>query len=297
MARSNRPNVLIVAAGGRVARRVARALCARGELPRALVRDATKARGVLVDDQGAPLPVELMVSDVADLHGVRRALEGIDSAFLALGSSLEQVALEQRFIDVAADVGLAHLVKLSAAEARSDGVASVLRWHAAIESYLVASRLPYTLLSPSTFTDVLMLASTSIRERGRWSGSAPHGRTALIDSADVVDAAVAVLTDVGKRGGKHVLTGPAAVTWPEVAEALTRVLGRPIKYDPVSIDERRAELEAAGLAPWRVELLLGLEEIGRTGLYSTTTNTVKALTGHPPRTIEDYIERNRSAFS
>ena len=75
------------------------------------------------------------------------------------------------------------------------------------------------------------------------------------------------------------------------------MLGRPIKYDALSIDERRAELEAAGLAPWRVELLLGLDEINRTGLYSTTTNTVKALTGHPPRTIEDYIERNRSAFS
>jgi NAD(P)H dehydrogenase (quinone) len=65
----------------------------------------------------------------------------------------------------------------------------------------------------------------------------------------------------------------------------------------LSPDERRAELEAAGLAPWRVELLLGLDEICRTGLYSTTTNTVEALTGHPPRTIEDYIERNRSAFS
>src|SRR4029077_12646228 len=84
-------------------------------------------------------------------------------------------------------------------------------WHAAIESYLVASRLPYTLISPTTFADVLMLESASIRERGRWSSSAPHGRNALVDSADVVDAAVAVLTDVRKRGGNHVLTGPVAV--------------------------------------------------------------------------------------
>jgi len=129
-----------LAAGGRVARRVARALCARGEPPRTLVRDATKARGVLVDDQGALLPVELMVSDVAAPHGVRRALEGIDIAFLALGSSLEQVALEQCFIDVAAEVGLADLVELSAEGARSDGVASVLRWHAAIEARLRRDR-------------------------------------------------------------------------------------------------------------------------------------------------------------
>ena len=135
------PKALMVAAAGRVSRRVAAALCDRGEPPRALVRDAAKAREVLVDNRGAPLPLEIVASDIADRDGVRRALVGIEIAFLALGSSLQQVELEQRFIDVAAEVGLPHLVKRSAAEARSDGVASVLRWHAAIESHLAAREL------------------------------------------------------------------------------------------------------------------------------------------------------------
>jgi uncharacterized protein YbjT (DUF2867 family) len=241
--------------------------------------------------------MEIMESAFANRDGVRRALAGIDIAFLALGSSLQQVELEQGFIDVATEVSLPHLVNLSAADARSDGVASVLRWHAAIESYLRASGLPHTLLKPSTFADVLMLAAPSIRESGRWWGSAPHGRNALIDSADVVDAAVAVLTDPSKRGSPHVLTGPFALTWPEVAARLTEVLGRPIRYDALLIEERRAQLEASGLAPWRVELLLGLDEINRSNLYATPTDTVQQLTGHPPRTVDEYIERNRAAFS
>jgi NAD(P)H dehydrogenase (quinone) len=288
--------ILIAAAGGRVARRVAAALCARGEAPRALVRDATKARAALVDDRGAPLPIEMMVSDFANSDGVGRALAGIDIAFLALGSSLEQVELERRFIDVAAQVGLPHLVNLSAAHARSDSVALVLRWHATIEAHLTASGVPHTLLCPTTFADVLMLAAQPIRENGRWSGSAAHGRNAFIDSADVVDAAVAVLTEPTKRGTRHVLTGPVALTWPEVAGLLTRVLGRVTRYDAVTVEERRAQLEATGLAPWRVELLLGLDEINRSDLYSTATDTVRQLTGHPPRTVEDYIARNRAAF-
>jgi NAD(P)H dehydrogenase (quinone) len=97
---------LIAAAAGRVARRLAAALCARGEPPRALVRNATKAHDVLVDNRGAPLPLELVVSELDDRDGVRRALSGIEIAFLALGSSLQQVELEQRFIDVAAELGL-----------------------------------------------------------------------------------------------------------------------------------------------------------------------------------------------
>jgi NAD(P)H dehydrogenase (quinone) len=291
------PKTLIVAAGGRVSRRVAAALCARGEPPRALVRDAAKAREVLVDHRGASLPLEVVVSDVADRDGVRRALAGIEVAFLALGSSLQQVELEKRFIDIAAEVRLPPLVKLSAADARSDGVASVLRWHTAIESHLAASGIPHTLLSPSTFADVLMLAAPSIRAADRWSGSAPYGRNALIDSADVVDAAIAVLSEPSNRGSRHVLTGPVALTWVEVAARLTKVLRRLILYDAVSLEEQRAQLEAAGLAPWRVELLLGLDEINRSDLYATLTDTVRQLTGHPPRTIEEYIERNRAAFS
>jgi NAD(P)H dehydrogenase (quinone) len=261
------------------------------------VRNASKARDVLVDDRGVPLPLEMVVSEFTDRDGLRRALAGIEIAFLALGSSLQQVELEQRFIDVAAEVGLPHLVELSIARARSDSAASVLRWHAAIEAHLAASGIPHTLLCPSTFADVLMLAAPSIRQTGRWAGSAPHGRNALIDSADVVDAAVAVLTEPSELGKNHVLTGPIALTWPEVAARLTQVLGRPIRYDVVSIEERRAQLEANGLAPWRVELELGLDEINRSDLYATPTETVRQLIGHPPRTVEDYIERNRTAFS
>ena len=74
------PKALVVAAAGRVSRRVAAALCDRGEPTRALVRDAAKARDLLVDNRGAPLPVEIVVSDFADRDGVRRALLDIEVA-------------------------------------------------------------------------------------------------------------------------------------------------------------------------------------------------------------------------
>jgi len=43
------------------------------------------------------------------------------------------------------------------------------------------------------------------------------------------------------------VSGPAGLTWLEVAEALTETLGRPITYDEVSVEVRRAQLEASGL--------------------------------------------------
>jgi hypothetical protein len=60
---------------------------------------------------------------------------------------------------------------------------------------------------------------------------------------------------------------------------------------PGSFDEPACE----GTRP-SVELLLGLDEINRSDLYATPTDTVPRLTGHPPRTIEEDIEQNRAAF-
>jgi NAD(P)H dehydrogenase (quinone) len=81
------PRVLIAAGGGRVAA----ALCAAGEPPRALARDPEKARGLLAGGEGASLPMEVVGADLTDSVAVRRALKGIDVAFLALGSSPAQV--------------------------------------------------------------------------------------------------------------------------------------------------------------------------------------------------------------
>src|SRR5437588_5516349 len=142
-----------------------------------------------------------------------------------------------------------------------------------------------------------MLAAPAIQANSRWSGTAAHGKNALIDSEDVVDSVVTVLRDPSKRGGRHVLSGPAGLTWLEVAEALTETLGRPITYDEISVEERRAQLEASGLDAWRVDLLRGLDEINRAELYRAPTDTVAVVTGHRPRTIHEYIARHRTAFA
>ena len=54
--------------------------------------------------------------------------------------------------------------------------------------------------------------------------------------------------------------------------------------------------QADGLASWRVELVLGLDEINRSDLCATPTHTVRQLTGHPPRTVEEYSNTTAQPF-
>lgn len=288
---------LIVAANGRVASRVAARLNAEGDAPDVLVRDAAKAERVLVDERGRPTYRDLFVGELANDQTMRRAMSRTAVAFLAVGSSPAQVELEQHVIDAARQASLGHLVKLSAALAGHDAVSSVLRAHAQIEDHLVKSRVPHTLVSPTSFMDLIFINAASIREQGRWVGTATDGVNALIDSEDVVDVVVRVLRDPAKRGGTHLLTGPKALSWPEVARAMSAIIGRPITYDAISTQARRDQLEKAGLPAWRVDLLLGIDELNRHSVYRVPSDSVRGLTGHPARAIEDFLRRHQAMFT
>ncbi|MBC2637928.1 NmrA family NAD(P)-binding protein [Rhodococcus wratislaviensis] len=271
-------------------------LHAVGSAPTALVRDQAKAVETLRTSSGERTFGELIVGELTDTDLVESAMRDVDVAFLALGSSPDQVALEKRVIDAAARTGLAHLIKLSAAYANSESSVSVLRVHAEINDYLAANAVPSTLISPSTFMEIVYLGAVSLRETDGWVGTAPRGANALIDSQDVVDAVIAVIRDPSTRGGEYVLTGPTALTWPDVAAALSKTVGREITYRPVDVAERVAQLHAAGLDDWRIELLIGLDDINRHGLYAEPTTDFERLTGRPPRDITSFIARNAETF-
>src|SRR5439155_10232250 len=145
--------------------------------------------------------------------------------------------------------------------------------------------------------DLVFIGAASIREKGRWAGTAPDGVNALIDSEDVVDVVVQVLRDPAKRGGTHVLTGPDALSWPDVARTMSAVTGRTITYDAVSTQARRDQLENAGLAGWRVDLLLGIDELNRHSVYAVPNDSVRELTGHSARTIEDFLRRHQAVIA
>lgn len=288
---------LIVAANGRVASRVAAKLSAAGDAPDVLVRDPAKAQRVLVDERGRPTYRDLFVGELANDETMRRAMSRAAIAFLAVGSSPAQVDLEKHVIDAARQTSLGHLVKLSAGLAAHDAVSSVLRVHAEVEDYLVKSRVPHTLVSPTSFMELVFIDAASIRETSRWVGTAPEGVNALIDSEDVVDVVVQLLRDPSKRGGTHLLTGPEALSWADVARAMSSITGRTITYDAVSTQARRDQLENAGLAEWRVDLLLGIDELNRHSIYGIPNDSVRELTGHPAHNIEDFLRRHQAVIT
>ena len=92
------------------------------------------------------------------------------------------------------------------------------------------------------------------------------------------------------------LTGPRAWTMGQVADELSRLLGRKVVYKHRSTEEQRAALLTDGLPPLIAELLVGLDQVFRDSVLSETTSTFEELTGKGPRTLPQWLAENIESF-
>jgi len=283
---------LVTGATGRTGAGVVRHLQAAGEQVRILARDADKAKGTFENLDG----IEIVVGAFDDNAVLTQAFNGVDVAFLALGSSPDQIRLEKAIIDGAVGAQLPHLVKLSSTATRHDSALVVGRIHAEIQDHLLASGLSYTLLYPVSYANNLFYGAHSVATENKWVSAAPTGRVAYIDIRDLAEAAALVLRDPSRHGKSYDLSGPDAYTFPEITQLLSRILGHGVTFVPASPDERRSTLLAQGISEWFAELVLSLETSAEAGELATVTPTLKELLGREPRSIEEFVIENVARF-
>jgi uncharacterized protein YbjT (DUF2867 family) len=283
--------VLVTGGTGNVGSVVVHELLHSGHDVRVLTRDAGRARQVLGGD------VDVVVTDLADRPGVDRALAGVDRVFLAMGNEPGQVTAECTVIDAAAAASVERLVKLSGPAPHPDSPLVVEQWHARIESHLAASGLPAVALRPASFMTNLLAFAEPVATTGVLPAPTAGARVAFVDPRDVGCVAAALLVAERPPEARTVrVTGPAAVTYDEVATALTAVLGREVAFVPVTDDAARAAMADAGLPELLVEAFLAVYRMQREGRFGEVADTVPVVLGRPARGVEDFLDEHRSLF-
>lgn len=288
--------VLVTGATGQIARQVVSGLLEAGQRVRTLSRDPHRARAVL---GGA---VEVVAGEWDDPDVLARATRGVDRVFLAVGSAPDQDTLEGRVVDAAASGGTPHVVKLSTigADRPAEELVDyrVARWHTAVEARLAASGLPATILRPSAFMTNLLGFAPTIAAENRIHSSAGAGRVGVVDTADVAAIAVAALTRPGHEGKAYLITGPEALSYPEIAAAFAGVLRRPVTHVDVDDTAVAAALAALGMPDWLASLYVEANVlIRRSALDEVGPDHVLAFTGRERGDLRSWIAAHAGAFA
>ncbi|MFD5560170.1 NmrA family NAD(P)-binding protein [Kitasatospora griseola] len=239
--------------------------------------------------------VEVRYADAADPDSLRAAFAGASQLFLAMANSPAQVELETRVIDIAAHSGIGHIVKLSAPAAEPASPVAISRGHHAVEEHLRAAGPTGTVLRPYAFMQNLLRLAPSVAQ-GLVLGAMRDAPCNYIDCRDIGDVAAAVLTRRHLAGGTYTLTGPEAVSHPDLAARLTELTGRRIRYVDLAPDELRDNLvHRAAMPAWLADHVVEIQQLAVARPESPTT-TVTDILGRRPRTLDAFLNEHRAHF-
>jgi len=282
--------ILITGATGKTGGEVARQL-AVADIPfRALIRNPDKA------EELNTLGAELVFGDIADKVFLSRALSGIDKAFLVMPNDEQQLILEKQFTDVAVTAGVQHLVYLSSLESVPESKNPITQNHVAAENHIRESGLTWTIMRPTFFMQNFETYAPRIKEAGQIVMPVGNGTVSATDLRDVGEVIRETLTKTGHENKSYDLTGPELLTFAEIAERFSKILGAPVEFVDQPMEEFAELLRTIGLSEWRVDAVCKeLEAIGA-GVVDHTTDTIEELLGRPPFSLEQYITDHLSLF-
>jgi uncharacterized protein YbjT (DUF2867 family) len=288
--------ILVTGATGKVGSDLIYELAARGEPVRALVRDPEKAARTL------PADVELARGDLSDQVSIAAALEGADRLFLLSPPTENMLDLEHIAIAAAAAAAeagtLRHLVKLSVIGADASSRHFIEQAHGVAESAIRAAAIPFTFLRPNFFMQNLLGAAAQIKSQSAIYQPGANERASHIDTRDIATVAAAALTDPQRHVNQtYTLTGPESLTFTQVADILSHVTGRPVKYIDVPRDAAKQAMLGAGMSERYAEAISELMDDYRAGKMSAVTNDVEQVTGRKPRSLEQFAQEHRDVFA
>ncbi|MCZ4122597.1 NAD(P)H-binding protein [Streptomyces sp. H39-S7] len=281
--------ILVTGATGKVGGQVVSQLLDRGAAFRALSRDPGTA--------GLPDGVEAVAGDLSDPESLDAALDGADTVFLvwpfltaeAAPAVLDRIAKHARRIVYLSMMG---------AQERTDGpVDPITLFHSEVERQIERSGLAWTFLQPVGFASNTLGWAPQVRAEGVVRDLNGALARPLIHERDIAAVAVRVMTDgpdEGHAGAKYVLTGPALITQAEQAHAIGEAIGRPVRFEEMTLAEKREQM-LAWLPPSGVDAVMNAWA-GMAGSSEPVTDTVEELTGTAPRTFRAWAADHAADF-
>jgi uncharacterized protein YbjT (DUF2867 family) len=270
---------------------------------RVLAPDGAAAAVTIADPDSAVYPklasnVEWIRASACDPVALGNALKGVEGIFLASPLSPKMADEHLRVVTTAKSAGVRNVVQLSGVGADANMCCTrVLRWFGQAETTVTTEALSITRLRPTFLMQNLLEFATSIAQQGLIAGPFRSIKWTWVDARDVAAVAVAALTTSAHTGKTYTVTGTETLSYQEVAERLSRSLGKPIRYTDITANEARGWLQGKGVQPVMIEAKLEMWDACASNLINVApTDVVKEVTGRAPRSLEDFARDYRARF-
>ena len=282
--------ILITGATGNIGVELVKILSGARQSVRAFVRNRARCQAITVPG------IELVEGDLAKPETFMPALDGVDRLFLLIPSSSEVEQQQRHFVDAAKRSKVRHLVKLSQLAADEHAAGRFQRYHAAVEKHILKSDIPYTFLRPNLFMQGLFNFRSTIASQGAFYAPGGDARVSIVDVRDIASIAAKALTELGHAGKTYDISGPEALTHAEMAQQLSKAVGKQISYVDVPPAAMREALLRFGMPAWQADGVVEDYDHYRHGEASAVTSTVRDLTGKEATSFSQFAKDYAPSF-
>jgi len=283
--------ILVTGANGHLGRAIIDHLAARLEpgtptLLAVSVRDPAKAEAL------ARRGVEVRHGDFDRPETLAAAFAGVKRLVLVStdGPKEQRIAQHRNAISAAKAAGVKRIVYTSFLDVNVDSPAEFAAVHRASEAELRTSGTELAILRNPLYADYLPMTVGGALESGVFYLSAGGGRASFLSRDELAEAAAAAAIKDRLDKNIYELTGPAVHTYHDVAAAVSRFTGKPIRYQAVPEDAYAEALAGYGVAPWMARALANMYSAVAAGHFDRISDDYARLVGHAPRTLDQQIE-------
>jgi uncharacterized protein YbjT (DUF2867 family) len=251
---------------------------------------------------------EIFEGDLLNPASVQQAIENVERAYFTYPVADGLVEAATIFAATARDADLEMVVNNSQSQGTPDDPAfRDLRYAPSFRNlqHRLADRIfdwaqvgAIHLQAPPYYENVRALVGRGVAEQNTaflpWGDG--NAVIPLAGAEDVACVAATLLADPNVPSEKVFPLVTETPTVREIVETLGRALGRPIRYVPIT-DEQWVQAVKERMNPHAIDHLTHLWQYFRKGeKHFRTTDTVRAVTGRNPQTLEEFFRANAASF-
>ncbi|MTI30129.1 SDR family oxidoreductase [Xanthovirga aplysinae] len=276
--------ILVTGATGNIGSLVIPQLVEKGAQVRAYVRNSKKAEKL------REMGVQLFEGDFSNQKALNKAAEGVDAVLALTPPNSDAVAQGKAILNAALHAGTPYYVRVSAIGAAEDAPTENGRMHYISDEALIQSGLPFTIIRPHFFMQNLLGALESIKCESKMYWGMGDGKLGLVDVRDIADCVTKLLVEGEHDGLIYTLTGPASISFYQMAEVLSQSLDKQVEYVPISVDEVYKAFLQMGMDDWFAQVMRDYSKAYSENWGDYTTGDVEVITGNEPRSFRQFSE-------
>ena len=287
--------ILITGATGQVgSRTIDRLLKEKDVEIVAAVRSAQKAAAF--QDRG----IATVMLDLDDESTLLPALQGIHTLFVLTGYTVDMLKQSKALLDNAKKAGVEHVVHLGAC-GRDDTTVAHWAWHQFVERYIEWCGFSFTHLRPETFMqNLLSYGGEKTIKHGIVNAFVKDARLSWVDIDDVAEVAALSLAHPEVHGGQTYRMGYDAMSFGELAELMSAIVGQPFRYEPLPPEVFLEAMKHAGAEMAYMNCVYDHWKRYAAGTIPGADDTFgnfPAITGRQPTKLADFVLRHKDEFA